>query len=692
MSHRSDQRSFSSAAGHSKQLEPSVEANLRRKVTSGFIIALFLTAFIGFLSWRSARLAADDADWVTHTYAVMDALELMATDVIEVETSSRTFVLTGQDSSLTQYNTARGAVVPDEGVLRHLTVDNPDQQRRLDTLEPQIHALLEFAREIVAERSRRQAPPNPSQIIETDGLFNAVRAKVQEIKAEEMRLLSQRTQRAKAGTRWISFIVVVGGLAGVGWLVLARITVNREIEVSERGRAELKALNVTLEQRVKQRTAGLQSEINERKQSKQELAEQAEELARSRQDLETKTRMLQSVLDGIAEGLVATDEKLNFILWNPAAEKMLGLKASDLASDKWSAHYGLYLTDTVTPFPSDQIPLVRAIRGEVSTTEMFVRNPELIEGKWIEVSAGPIRDKHGAVCGGVAAFRDITRSRADERQIRELNEELEHRVIERTAQLETANKELEAFSYSVSHDLRAPLRHISGFSKLLMEDFAPTLDPVARDYLERIHAGTQKMGLLVDELLNLARVGRHALNRQPTKLNLIVAEVIEILRPESEGRHSDWVVGDLPAIECDPVLIRQVFQNLLANALKFTGPRGGADGGSPAATAASSRRTVIEVSHKEEGGQQVFMVRDNGVGFSMKYVDKLFGVFQRLHTENEFEGTGIGLVTVQRIVHKHGGRVWAEGEIDKGASFFFTLGAGKQVESKASHATAGGQL
>ena len=429
-----------------------------------------------------------------------------------------------------------------------------------------------------------------------------------------------------------------------------------------------------------------------------ELSRQAEELARSRRALEAQTLTLQSVLDSIAEGLAATDEQGKFVIWNPAAERILGMGATDLPNQKWTAHYGLFLTDTVTPFPSDQLPIVRAIRGEVSTTEMFVRNPELAEGVWIEVCAGPMKDKHGVVCGGVAAFRDITQSRANEREIRKLNDELEQRVVQRTAQLETANKELEAFSYSVSHDLRAPLRHIGGFSKMLVEEFGPTLDPTAQHYLDRIQAGAHKMGLLVDELLNLARVGRRALTLQPTKLSEIVAEVIAILQPESEGRQVEWVIADLPVVECDPVLVKQVFQNLLANALKFTRPGGGVGGGARAGTPAATQgtpvptRALIEVSYREGDGQLVFMVRDNGIGFDMKYVDKLFGVFQRLHSSEDFEGTGIGLATVHRIVQKHGGRVWVEAEADKGAAFYFTLSAGMQAESKRNGATAGGQL
>jgi light-regulated signal transduction histidine kinase (bacteriophytochrome) len=214
---------------------------------------------------------------------------------------------------------------------------------------------------------------------------------------------------------------------------------------------------------------------------------------------------------------------------------------------------------------------------------------------------------------------------------------------------------------------------------MLVEEYGSSLDPGARHYLDRIQSGTQKMGLLVDELLNLARVGRHALCRRETKLNPMIADLISIFEPELEGRQIDWRVEDLPPMHCDPVLVKQIFQNLLANALKFSRMR---------------EPSCIQVGYavREGDGQTVFTIRDNGVGFNMKYADKLFGVFQRLHREEDFEGTGIGLATVQRIVQKHGGEAWAESVEGKGAAFHFTLGPGKNREAKSNEAKAGGSL
>ncbi len=399
----------------------------------------------------------------------------------------------------------------------------------------------------------------------------------------------------------------------------------------------------------------------------EELSRQAEELRNSRVALESQTLMLQSMLDNMEEGLVAADDQGRFLLWNSAAERILGNKTPNLPTHEWSKVYGLYLPDGVTHYPAESLPLVKALHGEVGKAEIQVLRSGCPEPRWIEVSARPLRDARAQICGGIATFRDITAQRAAEHEIRKLNDDLERRVLQRTAELEAANQELESFTYSVSHDLRAPLRHIGGFSKLLVEEFGPRLEPEAQHYLQRIGQGTKKMGQLVDELLNLARVGRQALSLQPASLTPIVQEALEELKPETEGRHIEWKIGSLPYVDCDPLLIKQVFQNLIANALKYSRPRSCA---------------VIEIGTIRNNGDLAVFVRDNGVGFSMKYADKLFGVFQRLHRDEDFEGTGVGLATVKRIVQKHGGRVWAEGELDHGATFYFTvLGAEQAVNT-----------
>jgi len=255
------------------------------------------------------------------------------------------------------------------------------------------------------------------------------------------------------------------------------------------------------------------------------------------------------------------------------------------------------------------------------------------------------------------AGRDITIN-PDKQQIIELLLSTFEDLCRANEQLEEANRELEAFTYSVSHDLRAPLRRIDGFTRILVEELGPGLDQTVRHYLENVQEGARHMGALVDDLLHLSRVGRQQLNTHLTSLNSLVDEVVRDLQSETEAREIEWRIGQLPVVICDPGLMRQVFANLVANAVKFTGTR---------------QHAVIEIGHKNADSQSVIFVRDNGVGFNMKYADKLFGVFQRLHRQEDFEGTGVGLATVQRIIHKHGGRIWAEAEPDRGATFCFAL-------------------
>ncbi|MFA6310151.1 MAG: ATP-binding protein [Sterolibacterium sp.] len=327
------------------------------------------------------------------------------------------------------------------------------------------------------------------------------------------------------------------------------------------------------------------------------------------------------------------------------AARMLGARIRELYPDGSYEAYAQAVDAALASGETGEIELI----VPVASKESIVHQVRIIAE----------RDEHGEVTGVLAIGRDITERKRAEEEIRTLNAELEQRVAERTAQLESANKELEAFSYSVSHDLRAPLRHIDGFLQLLRESTAAATDADSQHYMATITQAARRMELLIDDLLSFSRMGRAEMARTQVDLTALVREVIRELEAETHGRVIDWRIAELPVVTGDRAMLRVVLVNLLSNALKFTRQR-----------AQAEIEIGCEAGHE---GEIVVFVRDNGVGFDMRYVDKLFGVFQRLHRAEEFEGTGIGLANVRRVISRHGGRTWAEGSVGEGAVFKFSL-------------------
>ncbi|MEO6034646.1 MAG: PAS domain S-box protein [Verrucomicrobiota bacterium] len=361
--------------------------------------------------------------------------------------------------------------------------------------------------------------------------------------------------------------------------------------------------------------------------------------------------LLAAIVSSSDDAIVGKDLFGTIVSWNVGAERMFGYTAEEAIGSK---------STLIVPqdrYDEEVQALQRVQQGKI---EHFETRRVRKDGSFffVSITFSPIRNAEGATIGVSANSRDISdRIRAEE-EIRTLNAELEERVIQRTAELAATNQELEAFTYSVSHDLRAPLRHIDAFAQLLEDELKETISSGNRRYIERIRRGVQNMGQLVDDLLNLSRVGRVEIARDETDLNSVVEEVVADLKPEYESREINWSIEALPSLKCDPGLIKQVFINLLSNAVKYTRTR---------------PKAVIEIGQKRVGRELAIFIRDNGVGFNMKYADKLFGVFQRLHRAEDFEGTGVGLATVQRIIQLHEGRIWVEAELDKGATFYFTL-------------------
>ena len=580
---------------------------LNGKITAGFAVALAILGASAYISYQSTGQLIETSRQLSHTQQVLESLEMVLVTMDDAETGQRGYLLTGKESYLEPYEAARKRLSSVFANLDELTTGDSESQRNLGMLS---RLVKQKQQELVATIAMKRAnkTDEASWLVMSDlgkKEMDDIRDLINRIETREKARMAERNVAWEASSRRTTQVVVLA--VGIAFVFLLAAILALNSEASERARAE-------------------------------------GDLRKNR----ARTKMLTDSITDYA--ILMLDSEGRVLSWSPGATKILGYKQEEMVGQSFSRFFPP--DDVTAGVPQKELEKV-LVNGRAEAEGWRVRK----DGSrfWANSVMVAIRDDQGQLHGFSKVMRDITERRAALEEIESLNRDL----AQRASELEAANKELEAFTYSVSHDLRAPLRHIDGFSQLLVDEYGPKLPEDVRRYLDRIQNGARQMGQLVDELLNLARIGRKEIRLQVTGLDSVVEQVVSDLKTELNGRKVDWKIASLPYVECDATLLKQVFVNLLSNAVKYTRPR------NPA---------VIEVGSVQKNGTPAVFVRDNGVGFSMKYADKLFGVFQRLHRAEDFEGTGIGLATVQRIIQKHGGRIWAEAELDKGATFYFTLG------------------
>jgi PAS domain S-box-containing protein len=383
----------------------------------------------------------------------------------------------------------------------------------------------------------------------------------------------------------------------------------------------------------------------------------AEAQTKLKRQLATMEGQYHVLVDGIKDyAIVMLDPSGNVVSWNKGAERINGYRSDEIVGQHFSRFY--LEADIAARIPWTQLEIARTDGRSEGEGWRIRKDGTLL---WVSAVIAALRDESGDLIGFAKVSSDIS----DKKRLAE-NQAAHTAALERANtdldrhrhRLKAANSELEAFTYSVSHDLRAPIRQIEGFSKILGEHLGENLNSQAQSYLHRIQEGSHEMRRLVDDLLQLAKLGRQETKPEQIALGLVANEVVGNLRRDVGDRDIEWRVAQLPTILCDRGLMKIVFTNLLSNAVKYTRRR---------------QKALIEIGQTVKDGSPVVFVRDNGVGFDMNYADKLFGVFQRLHRAEDFEGTGVGLATVQRIIRKHHGKIWADATLDHGATFFFTL-------------------
>ena len=687
----------------------------RRVATAGLGLALALMTLIAVVAHRSIVDFDARARWVDHSHQALSAAQEVLSLIHDARASQRGYLLTGDAQYLEPYEAASGRLDDELARLRRLTEDNPRHQRRIEALRPLVTERLALLRVLIEEK--RSAPPGTSPdlalLASAKAFMDRIRALLGEIEAEERNLLAQRERESRESADFAVAVVVFGSTASAVMLLGAFGLLRREIGQRLAAEAALRRHAEEIEDLYNHAPCGYHSldaegvvvRINDTELSwlgyarddvvgKLRIFElltpaSAESIARPFAALKESgtiaaldvdlLRKDRSVLSAFLSATAICDAQGNFVMTRSTLFDVTKRKRIERDLDRiftlsqdlvciagfdgrfnrvnpsWERVLGFTPQElTTTPFlefvhPDDRASTLAAFETQLHeglTITTFENRYRCKDGSYRVLlwNSTPVPDD-GLI---YAIAHDITERKRDEEALR---------AAKLTA--EAAGKELEAFSYSVSHDLRAPLRAIDGFSQALLEDHVEVLDGEGKRHLERVRSAAQRMSDLIEDLLKLSRLSRLQLQPEGVDLSALAMEAVEGLRRADPGREvAVQIAGGLRA-RGDARLLRIVLENLLGNAWKYTRKREGAE---------------IEFSRAFVGGEAAWFVRDNGAGFDMVYADKLFGAFQRLHRVEEFEGTGIGLATAQRIIRLHGGRIWAEGAVDEGATFFFSLG------------------